>query len=323
MGLHKEGELVEQYWRPALIIAAGVALTVATGGTLGPVVAATLGGALSGGLSAYLYGGSTTDILQGMVRGAIVGAIGGSAGAVAAQGHAGIIGQLMIGGTAGGYSSVVEGGTFEQGFEFGALAAGFGVLARNYNLDKSIEGRVVSRAVIGGTMAAVEGGKFENGAAMAVFAVAAEGAADTIAKINNVDVRGLTGEEKDRFKEILIAKGLDPSIIKWEDVRVINASWFEVDSEHAITPYGEIFMPPASEEVFGDYSHNTTFLHEMGHVYQYYRGDYVTATGLLEQGETFLHIQNAYKTEGTQECGASQLSGFGGGGGSCIIPKKP
>jgi RHS repeat-associated protein len=316
VGLHRAGELIDQYWRPALIIAAGVALTVASGGTLGPVVAAMLGGALAGGLSAALYGGSVTDVLQGALRGALVGLIGGAAGEIATSMQAGILGQMTIGGIAGGYANVVEGGSFEQGFGIGALSAGLAALARNYYIDKTMAGRVVTRAVIGGTAAAVEGGKFENGAAMAAFTVAAEGAADTIAGEVDGSIRGLTANEKQTASDVLRANGMDPSIVKWDDVRIINGQFFELDSNHAITPYGAIFMP--SEDYKADYTVKTDgdleglFKHEMVHVYQYYRGDYVSAKGFWEQSTPFL--RNPYCTAGTQEYEASHVSGYGGQG---------
>src|SRR5207302_4311196 len=183
------------------------------------------------------------------------------------------------------FSNVVEGGSFEQGFGIGALSAGLAALARNYYIDRTMAGRVITRAVIGGTVASVEGGKFENGAAMAAFAAAAEGAEDTIAAEVQNSIRGLTGDEIRMAGEMLRANGLDPSIVKWEDVRVINGQFFELDSGDAITPYGAIFMPSSAYSV--DYSvvgNEDLFKHEMIHVYQYYRGDYVSAKGFWEQG---------------------------------------
>jgi hypothetical protein len=200
-------------------------------------------------------------------------------------------------------------GSFEQGFAIGALSAGLAALARNYYLDRTMAGRVISRAVIGGTVASVEGGKFENGAAMAAFAVAAEGAADTVASEASKSSRGLTAGETWMAKEMLTANGMDPSIVKWEDVRVVNGQFFELDSENAITPYGAIFMP--SKNYARDYFMETDtgqFMHEMVHVYQYYRGDFVSAKGFWEQGTKM--FRDPYNTPGTQEYEASCVSGY-------------
>jgi RHS repeat-associated protein len=316
LGLKRAGELVNEYWRPAVAIAAGIAITVASGGTLGPVAAAMLGGAVMGGLSAGLYGGSADEIVAASLRGMIIGAVGGAAGQAVMAAHAGILTQMAVGGIAGGYSNVVQGGSFEQGFAIGALASGLAIVARTYTLDRSLAGRVLTRAAIGGTIATIEGGKFANGALTAAFTASAEGVADTVMTPNGVDYRALTEDEKERSEIMLAAKGLDPSIVKWQDVRIIDGKFFEL-SGAAITPYGEAYMP--GNLYAADYSVVTTpwdlerqqvFFHEMVHVYQYYRGDSVAARGLFEQTVGGVG-RNVYCTPGTQENEAHVISGYG------------
>ena len=128
--------------------------------------------AAAGAASAAINGG---NIALGALTGAIMGYVGGGNWGEAGFG---VADGLAIA-TAGGVTSMLDGGNFGNGFAAAGLSAWAGYKVGGMKLGESGLGRVLAGAVIGGTISELTGGKFANGAMAGAFSAAVrEGLSD-------------------------------------------------------------------------------------------------------------------------------------------------
>ncbi|WP_233081100.1 FG-GAP-like repeat-containing protein [Rheinheimera soli] len=135
--------------------------------------------------NAAMYGFMAGGVASGSLKGAVIGAVSGAAfqqigasfDAKSGFWEAGGVGHVGAHATAGGISSVLQGGKFGHGF----VSAG---LTKAININSLVgtqqgglwdQVRISAAAVIGGTISKITGGKFANGAVTAGFAQAFNG----------------------------------------------------------------------------------------------------------------------------------------------------
>ncbi|WP_249199207.1 RHS repeat domain-containing protein [Photobacterium sp. GJ3] len=179
---------IKKHWRTVAAIAIAVVAPYAAAYmlTVGSIAAAGGWAAAIGALSAGQL--AAVGFVAGAIGGAITGRsfksalLGGIAGAAFGAMHAwNPMGSEMAlkaiaHGVAGGFSSVMQGGQFGDGFisafstQAFTLAGGFEALGAtgSQRLGQKLYNAMIS-AVVGGTVSSLSGGKFENGAVSGAF----------------------------------------------------------------------------------------------------------------------------------------------------------
>ncbi|MDV5168329.1 RHS repeat-associated core domain-containing protein [Photobacterium rosenbergii] len=178
---------IKKYWRTIAAIAIAViapyaAAYIATSGAVAAGGWAAAIGTLSAGqlaLTGFVAGAIGGAITGRSFKSALIGGIAGAAfGAMHSWDPSGLemAAKAIAHGAAGGFSSVMQGGQFGDGFTSAfamqsiTLAGGFKAIgaATAQTLPQKIYNAITS-AVIGGTVSALSGGKFQNGAVSGAF----------------------------------------------------------------------------------------------------------------------------------------------------------
>lgn len=273
--LHKAGQWLQQNWKTVAIIAATVAL-----GPAGFGLNAILVGAVIGGGAAALYGGSLEDVL----RGAAIGAIGGLFYGGIAESISNPYGASALTGFVGGWSSAAQGGSFESGF-----AAAFVTRIASPGIERlpGIESRVAAAAVVGGCASEVSGGSFENGAVTGAFSrIFLEVSPQARQQMG----RPLSAGERRLARLAYTLEYGGDAGFDYDAVRIVDGKFMAFQGDEVImSPDGNIYWPGAPSDLTkavstGSYFRNLeTFVHEMGHVWQYQQGENVLLQGLATQ----------------------------------------
>ena len=165
------GKWIGENWKTIVVVAAVIVISVVAG-PLGPVAAGMICGAVSGGLSTALYGGSFSDVMENMVKGAIIGGV--AAGAFSAVGDAGLaeggFEKIAAHSVVGGGMEAAQGGDFWRGALAAGVAQGFAPqIGRIRGFPGDSMARVGAAAALGGTTSALTGSSFSNGAVTGAF----------------------------------------------------------------------------------------------------------------------------------------------------------
>lgn len=162
--------------------------------------------------NAAMYGFMAGGVASGSLKGAVIGAVSGAAfqqigasfDAKSGFWEAGGVGHVGAHATAGGISSVLQGGKFGHGFVSAGLTKAVNI---NSLMSEAGSGwdfaRIATAAVVGGTISKITGGKFSNGASTAAFAQAFNGnqaLKRAAKKLNNLRRQAVVGAWKDEIK---------------------------------------------------------------------------------------------------------------------------